>query len=250
MGRVNKPHFICPGFQKCGTTAFAINLSRHSQLSVSHDQPGWEINYFQKKHSNSKKPIDWYLNLFKGDDGIKRGDVSPNYSFCSEYSAKEISKNFPNVKIIFLLRNPIDRAHSAYCHYMRDSKFKNLGTWDHTKNFIENVKLGKFYVNYIDHINNYMDYFDNNQTIFLINERFQADCKSEYSSKFEYSRLFKFLNVKQEYIKNKKYNGRLPKQKYTLTSEEREVCRELYQRGVSQLFDFLGYEIKSWTDFC
>ena len=54
---------------------------------------------------------EWYLSLFAGRVGIS-GDITPTYGLLSEADVDSMKSVIPNVKIIFLLRDPIDRAWS------------------------------------------------------------------------------------------------------------------------------------------
>ena len=126
------PDFIGCGFQKCATTALTFNLSKHPNISVplcEHDYcfPDNEFNFFCRYHACSKLDIEWYKSNFV-DDGNIHGDISPNYSPDSDNSAKSIYKVHPDVKILFTMRNPIDRAYSAYNPLYDNARFiKKLG---------------------------------------------------------------------------------------------------------------------------
>lgn len=56
---------------------------------------------------------NWYLSLFNGKKGL-RGDITPSYSILNPEDVERMYKLAPDAKIIFLLRNPIDRAWSHY----------------------------------------------------------------------------------------------------------------------------------------
>jgi hypothetical protein len=55
----------------------------------------------------------WYLNLFKGFDGIT-GEITPAYSLLEEKDILRMYNLFPEAKILFMIRNPIDRAWSQF----------------------------------------------------------------------------------------------------------------------------------------
>ncbi len=64
----------------------------------------WYLSNFNDK---------WYLSLFHNLLGIT-GDISPSYSIINEEDVKKMHEAIPDVKVIFMLRNPIDRAWSNY----------------------------------------------------------------------------------------------------------------------------------------
>jgi len=62
-----------------------------------------------------------YFELFRGYEDKFCGDISNDYLYYYEESIKNIKKYLDDdVKIIIILRNPIDRAYSNYMHHIRD----------------------------------------------------------------------------------------------------------------------------------
>lgn len=76
----------------------------------------WFINYFTwyKQSVFASKTIDDYIQLFPKQQGKITGDISPSYADLSEQQIKELSIALPNVKLIYLIRNPIERAWSQF----------------------------------------------------------------------------------------------------------------------------------------
>jgi hypothetical protein len=60
----------------------------------------------------------WYLSLFNSLNGIK-GEISPSYSILKENDIIEMHKITSDSKLIFLLRNPVERAWSHFKFNMR-----------------------------------------------------------------------------------------------------------------------------------
>ncbi len=130
---MRKPDFILVGAQKCGTTWLWRMISEHPQTDLPKKK---EIHFFGGIE-NYQKGIDWYLNHFKGKSwNSVTGEASTTYFydnmpywhnptneilFNNEMpKIAEIIKNtIPDVKIIVVLRNPVDRAISAYTHVLR-----------------------------------------------------------------------------------------------------------------------------------
>lgn len=59
--------------------------------------------------------IDWYRSLFSGQKFDRKvcGEITPTYSILPIETIRECHANFPDLKLIYLLRNPIDRAWSS-----------------------------------------------------------------------------------------------------------------------------------------
>jgi len=64
----------------------------------------------------------WYSSLFEMGKGKKIGEITPEYGPLNLESVKHIRELMPNTKIIFLMRNPIDRAWSHALKSVRDKK--------------------------------------------------------------------------------------------------------------------------------
>jgi hypothetical protein len=114
--RVNKnmkPTFIIAGCGKCGTTTLLHLLARHPDVSVSKPK---EPN-FLSDDSVYAKGWEWYESLFQnGKDKIVRGEASVAYSLeqFEERVVERISAHIPDIKIIYIARNPFKRLESVY----------------------------------------------------------------------------------------------------------------------------------------
>lgn len=119
-----KLDFLGVGAEKCGTTWLADMLRQHPQVFVPEEK---ELHYFNRKfvefpnldNFNFDKPIDWYLSFFKdAAPGQAKGEICPTYLWDLEASAR-IRDFEPRLKILVLLRNPIERTFSAYRYYQQ-----------------------------------------------------------------------------------------------------------------------------------
>ena len=101
------PDYLIIGAQKSGTTTLFNYLSNHPQVSNPSKK---EIHYFDL---NFEKPYSWYQSHFPGPSSMISGEATPYYLY--GYNMPErIYRKLPNVKVIVLLRNPIDRAYSHF----------------------------------------------------------------------------------------------------------------------------------------
>jgi hypothetical protein len=104
------PTFLIAGAMRCGTTSLNAYLREHPEISVG--QPK-EVHFFDL---NFEQGTDWYLQHFPGSDASKAvGEATPSYLYFPEV-AERIATTLPEVKILLLLRDPVDRAHSHYWH--------------------------------------------------------------------------------------------------------------------------------------
>ncbi len=56
---------------------------------------------------------DWYLSLFKPARKRMPGEISPSYCFLKEPDIRHVNELLPEVRVIMLLRDPIERAWST-----------------------------------------------------------------------------------------------------------------------------------------
>lgn len=106
------PDFIIAGAAKCGTSSIYHYLSRHPQVLLSHKK---ELDFYWQHY---ERGIDWYLAHFptiSDRPDFRTGEATPNYLRFPEV-AQRIKDTFPQIKIIILLRNPVDRAISWHYH--------------------------------------------------------------------------------------------------------------------------------------
>ena len=121
----NFPNFLGIGAQKSGTTWLYKNLRKHPQLYLPETK---EIHYFDWYFY---KNINWYCKYFKGAKKTQvTGEINPCYSTLSEKKIKLIHKINPKLKIILLLRNPIERAWSQAVMNLVKRKKANIAIVD------------------------------------------------------------------------------------------------------------------------
>lgn len=119
----NAPDFLIVGAQKSGTTSLHFYLAQHPHLLGSRPK---EIRYFHKDE-NFKKGRKWYHNSFKNIDGKREFlcfESTPENLYIPN-AAQRIKKEYPGIKIIILLRDPVERAYSAWNMY-REFVEKNI----------------------------------------------------------------------------------------------------------------------------
>ena len=109
------PNFIIIGAQKSGTTSLENYIAQHPQVipAIKKETHFWYRDF--------DKGTNWYLAHFPPipqSENFITGEATPNY--LENYQAAERIYNvFPQVKLLVILRNPIDRAFSQYHHWMR-----------------------------------------------------------------------------------------------------------------------------------
>jgi hypothetical protein len=105
------PTFLVLGAQKAGTTALFAYLREHPDVTG----PAWkEVSFFDRHYARG---LRWYRGNFPlgGRRAGAVGEASPSYVF-HPLAPERVRATVPDARLIVLLRNPVDRAHSHYQH--------------------------------------------------------------------------------------------------------------------------------------
>jgi len=104
--RLPLPDFLGIGAQKAGTTWLYGNLQQHPQLFLPEPK---ELHYFDW---NFRRSLRSYSRHFAPAAGRVKGEITPNYCTLPAPRIAFVRKILPHVRLILLLRNPVERAWS------------------------------------------------------------------------------------------------------------------------------------------
>lgn len=102
-------HFIIIGGQRCGSTFLSNLLDQHPEIQMakpSRPEPKYFLN-------NNLNVNEYFSKYFPESQHKVTGEKSTSY-YEINTAAQNIYKHIPSVKIIFIFRNPVDRALSNY----------------------------------------------------------------------------------------------------------------------------------------
>ena len=119
-----KPNFFLAGFQKCGTTSLYNYLIQHNDILQGKIK---ENNILSKSSYNYHEYISYFPYYRKNKIAICGSHQLTYFPL----GLKRIKQHFPEAKLILIVRDPIDRAFSAYqhgCRHSKDSKY-TFGEW-------------------------------------------------------------------------------------------------------------------------
>jgi hypothetical protein len=101
------PDFIIVGAQKAATSSLYKVLCSHPDI---HPAERKEIHFFD---FNYDQGAEWYKDQLKRPKGKICGEASPFYIYHPKVATR-IERTFPRVKLIFIFRDPVERALSHY----------------------------------------------------------------------------------------------------------------------------------------
>jgi hypothetical protein len=162
------PDFIGIGAQRSGSTWMHRLLSRHPQIWMT---PVKEIHYFDnthweryirnwKKRWRSRAPISlwdiryfiarypgdgWYRSLFVDANrrGVTSGEITPAYAILDEAGFRRIHAINPDIKIVFVMRDPVERSWSDFVNHWQKQVNGNFTLSDALKFCRKPQSLGK-----------------------------------------------------------------------------------------------------------
>lgn len=180
------PNFIIAGAPKCGTTALFRILARHPEVGMSRvKEPRFfseykgvlERGYDDAGHKASgmyHNGLAWYESLFVDCNGYKAvGEASTNY-FSYQDSPRLIRRHLPGARLIFMLRDPVQRM---YSHYWQERKAGwPLPAFDQlVERRLPRARYYEAVSGYAHHLVRFLDLFPREQILVLLQEDFVAD---------------------------------------------------------------------------
>jgi hypothetical protein len=108
------PNLIVIGGLKCGTTSLHHYLNLHPGIAMSRPK---ELNFFVAE-LNWELGADWYRSHFPAGVSV-RGETSPHYTNRPRFegvAARMRETLGPDVRLVYMVRHPIDRLLSHYLH--------------------------------------------------------------------------------------------------------------------------------------
>lgn len=264
-----KPDLMIIGAQKCGTSSLHYYLSQHPQLQRSLPKA---VHYFDKWIHHGYG-IDWYQSHFKSlTPGKKRFfEATQEYIYDREAPAL-ISRYYPDISMILMLRDPVERAYSAWNMYrtMFESGYPDFsrrkGQYPGETNPIyqylmrgrktfpslrEAIEIERELMEsggsgepailrkglYAEQLKNYLKYFRREQILVIGFKEFTANTPGTLKN------VFRFLGVDEDVtmafpVKNKRPYAA------AIDPEDKEYLRQFYSESDDELVGLIGRELQ------
>lgn len=206
---MEKKFFFILGAQKSGTTYLTNLLCKHPEVCMPKQK---EVHYFTR---NFHRGEEWYWRQFREKKGANCfGEATPNYLAVNypEYAAvsKRIQQTLPGAKFIIVLRNPVDRAISAYKHHLVRGRFGKHISVEEDFHALLNANISTAGIiefgYYYKQLSHYFELFDPSQFLILIYEK--DICRDMQNTMMK---IYRFLEIDPGFglpsIKNRKNIG-------------------------------------------
>jgi len=213
---MNLPNLIIPGAMKCGTTSLYNYINLHPEVRMSDlKEPDFFVDTWENlwdlgmPQGQWNRGLDWYCSHFTGTVHI-RGEATVNYSKFPHIKGvpQRMYSIIPKARLIYIVRNPIERILSHYVHYIaegwgRKSLEKLLG--DCNNNYYVNCSR------YFMQIEQFLEYYPRRQLLVIKFEELVMNRTETLRA------VFNFLEVDETFSHPDFYRVHHPTRKVRLT---------------------------------
>ncbi|MCP4904778.1 MAG: sulfotransferase domain-containing protein [bacterium] len=175
------PDFIIIGAAKSGTTTLYEYLRRHPAIFMAvAESPkvrNKEPNFFDPAE-HWHLGVDWYRSLFAGASADQLcGEASTNYTRWPQVDGvpERIASIAPEVRLIYLMRHPVERAYSHYVHRHTREIHPGRPISNPFERFVEEHPMCVDSSDYATQIARYLEFFDREAILLLRMEDLQSD---------------------------------------------------------------------------
>jgi hypothetical protein len=250
------PEFVMVGASRAGTTSLFRALSTHPQLLRPTVAKG--VRYFDV---NAERPFSWYRAHFPVADVARRRtraagppvafEASGYYMF-HPFAIQRLAVALPDVRIVAMVRDPIERAFSAWKHETaRGFEWETFETaleleGQRLAGEVERMAQDPSYVSfchrhhshrsrgeYVEQLERIFAHFPHERVHVIESEVFFAEPAREYA------RLLSFLGVRQ--ISPRRFEQHNARPSSSMPADAKRELAEHYRGYDEQLADLLGY---------
>ncbi|WP_424938729.1 sulfotransferase family protein [Algiphilus sp.] len=166
-----EPHFAIIGAQKTGSTYVHGLLQSHPEIYL----PTEEVRFFEDPEYGEGH-LETLRELFVGRSERLLGIKRPDYLARPEVPQR-LRRHLPNIKLVAILRNPIERLVSAYYYYVKLGFLPPLHINEGLRRILDGDDLGSIrtpelidYGRYGQHLERYLAVFPRDQLLILMQE--------------------------------------------------------------------------------
>ncbi len=244
MGKYIRIRCLIIGAQKCGTSSMLYMLLRNPML---HRGIKGEVKYFS---NNYDRGVNWYHSLFPSTYEIDPHhdllEKSPSYIYKPQ-CAERIYKYNSDMRMVLLLRNPVDRAFSDWSvpnwnHFgfetfedAIEDQIKRIQTGD--PEFGGDAQPAYLYRGlYALQIKRYLKYFPKDQLLIFEDKQLYKDPVGVYQKTLDFFGLPPY-----EIELSDLQNRNMTPNKATIKPETRQRLQEFFRPYNEELFELLGW---------
>lgn len=245
-----KINFLICGAQKSGTSALDAYLREHPQICMANQK---EVHFFDNESffSDTKPDYSIYHSFFSPSKSTQLiGESTPIYMYWND-APRRIWEYNPEMKIIIILRNPIERA---YSHWNMEVSRNNesLSFFDAISNEMTRTREAlpeqhRIY-SYIDRgfychqLRRLWAFFSKEQVLILKHEDLKNSPQEILNRTTDFLTVSRLHNIQEKNIHSLQYHSKIE-------ARSRELLTKTYHHEIVQLEDLLGWDCSDWVTF-
>ena len=242
--------FIICGAQKSGTTALDSYLREHPDICMAENK---EVHFFDNESffESSKPDYKKYHSSFRPNlsqhDLV--GEATPIYMYWKD-AAKRIWEYNPNMKLIVLLRNPIERAYSHW-NMERSRNAENLSFIDairsERKRCREALPLQHRVYSYIDRgyyleqLRRLWHYFSKNNVLILKSDYLRNRPEETLKEVCKFLDVNNFESVDAKDVHSRQYLSKM-------SDKEKKYLKYVFEYEIKGIERELGWDCSDWLN--
>lgn len=239
--------FVLCGTQKGGTTALDAYLREHPELCMANRK---EVHFFDNEEHFANRNPDYskYHAYFSPKKTHKvLGEATPIYMYWDE-SPKRIFKYNPEMKLIIILRNPIERAYSHW-NMERSRNADNLSFRDAINTENERCREALPYQHrvfsyidrghYVDQLRKIWEYFPREQVLVLKNEDLKQNPYDTLNQVANFLGVTQFNNIEGKNVHSRPYESHI-------SPEEKTFLKAIFDPEIKELEAELQWDCSEW----
>ncbi len=253
------PNWICIGVPKAGTTSLSHCLKTHPEIWIPETQ---RTHFFDSP--DYYKGMNWYLKKYYSgaDRGGAVGELSPTFFIHKDVPRRIKTRLGKKIRLLVILRNPVDRAWSFYCHnyeVFRTVPFRPTEDLtfeeallsepermrdrnEYKSTHCHGMWLAYFYTGlYAKHLKYWFTVFDRDQFLIIIFEDLINNSNRVLDMITDHLQVSRFSSY-PEFKKMSSYS------RPGLKESTRRMLQEKYEPHIRELEELLGRRLSSWYE--
>jgi len=242
-----KVDFIICGTQKGGTTALDAYLRKHPEICMANKK---ELHFFDDENAFCDGAPNYspYHSCFSPKPSHKViGEATPIYMYW-HYATKRIWQYNPNIKLIIVLRNPIDRAYSHWnMEHLRS--LDSASFWEAIQNEDERCRKALPYQHrvysyigrgfYLEQLRRLWAYFSKTQVLVLRNEELKQNPNKTLQKVCEFLGVEILQGIESLDVHALPYTA-------SMSKREKDYLRSVFEYEIRGIERVLEWDCSNW----
>lgn len=235
------PDFLGIGAQKSGTTWLWENLDRHPDVYMARPK---EVHYFDWNYYQSPRAYSRHFKRYPR--GRIQGEITPEYGIIPKKRIQFVRGMNPNLKVLFLMRNPVDRAWSqAYMNLVRNTgrNFEEVPESEFIDHFRSDRSIDRG--RYQSIIDRWADVFGREAIFADLYDRIASDPKNLLIDIFNHLEIETEVDW-EEFPYKKRIHAASGKP--SIPEHFKEILTDIHKPDIEYVADEFGGAAENWMD--